>query len=120
MRARLVLFIAAAVVFAPGWHTDNGRRGPDAGVSVAGRILAPTVEEANVASDPAAVKASKRLDRSKPRIGFSKVIAWGSSTSAHPSPDQLWMAAVAVAVLAVAAHRPSTRAPRGPPHVLTV
>jgi hypothetical protein len=120
VRARLVLFIAAAVVFAPGWHTGSDRRAPDAGVSVAGRILAPTVEEANVASDPKAAKASKRLDRSKPRLDLSKVVAWISRTSPHSSPDQLWLVAVAAVVLAVAGRRSSTRAPRAPPHVLTV
>ncbi len=118
MRAKLALLVAAAVVFAPGWPVSDGSAPDPMGEALAGRILAPTVEEANVVSDAAAVKA-KRLERVKPRAGSWKTVAWRSASSAMPAPAPVWGPLLAVVLAAAIALALSTRSPRGPPHVLT-
>jgi hypothetical protein len=119
VRAKLALLVAAAVVFAPGWPPSDGSSVHPAGDSLAGRILAPTVDEANVASDAAAVKA-KRLERVKPRAGSWKTVAGRSASSSLPPPASLWWPLLAVAVAGAIALAPSPRSPRAPPQVLTV
>lgn len=116
---KLVLLVAAAVVFAPGWPISDGSAAGHAGEALAGRILAPAVDEANIASDAAAIKA-KRLERTKSRSGSWEAVAWRSTPSSLPPPPPLWGPLLAVSVAAAIALAPTTTSPRGPPHVLTV
>lgn len=116
---KLVLLVAAAVVFAPGWPISEGSAAGPAGEALAGRILAPTVDEANIASDAAAIKA-KRLERTKPRFGSWKAVAWRSTPSSLQPPPPLWAPLLVVSVAVAIALASSTTSPRGPPHVLTV
>lgn len=53
--SRLVLFVIAAVIFAPGWY-GRGRSEPPLGGDLAARILAPTWDEGAVARAAPEVK----------------------------------------------------------------
>lgn len=119
MRAKLALLAAAAVVFAPGWQVSDVATWRSGGSELAGRILAPTFDEASPASQSDR-GAHKRLDRAKPYEVFSKAFAWQGAASQLPSFEQLCLAVWVVLLLAAVAGLPSTRAPRAPPRFVTV
>jgi hypothetical protein len=119
MQAKLALLVAAAVIFAPGWQASDAVTGRPAGAELAGRILAPTFDEANAASQVHR-GAYKRLERPKPRGVSSKVFAWPTAACELPPLGHLWMAAPLALLLPAVGGALSTRSPRAPPPHLTV
>jgi hypothetical protein len=59
MRSRLALWVAAAIVFAPGWN-GPGQPEPPRGGDLAVRILAPTFDEAQVREVASDIKQQVR------------------------------------------------------------
>jgi hypothetical protein len=55
MRSRFALLVAAAVIFAPGWHGQGPPQRPR-GTDLAARVLAPTVDEGALREATADVK----------------------------------------------------------------
>lgn len=85
MRSRLVLLLAAAVVFAPGWA--GGAPGArDARPSDLARVLAPTFDEAR--SDRSTKQAStKEFDRGKTRsLWHNNVVGLAEARGFQPPP----------------------------------
>lgn len=64
MRARLAMFVAAVIVFAPGASLGDDSPQPPASV-VAARMLAPTFDEPEVAAYHAAALAKKAQEQSQ-------------------------------------------------------
>jgi hypothetical protein len=118
MRAKLALIAAAAAVFAPGWQVSDVATGRSVGAELAVRILALTFDEASAASQSDR-GTHKRLDRGKAREVSSKGLVWQGAASQLPSLVQRSHAGGTV-LLAGVAGLPSTRAPRAPPHFVTV
>ncbi|HEV2756557.1 MAG TPA: hypothetical protein VG318_12375 [Actinomycetota bacterium] len=118
MRPKLALLVAVAVVFAPGWPASHDGGVATAGEALAGRILAPTVEEADVASGKTTVQ-DKRLERANPRSGSSNAIGWRSAAS-PPRPSASWGSLPSLPVAGAAARAPSAMSTRAPPHELPV
>ncbi|HZJ51783.1 MAG TPA: hypothetical protein VFF07_13290 [Actinomycetota bacterium] len=79
MRSRFALFVAAAVIFAPGWHGQD-RPQPLRGSDLAASVLAPTVDEGAISE--AAANATHQLGgrhtkRWRPDITFETVATIG-------------------------------------------
>jgi hypothetical protein len=115
MRFELALLTAAAVIFAPGWQAPI-TSSSSSGVELAGRILAPTFDEASAAS-PADRVAYERLEGT--HGVSSKALAWYAA-SALPPVQHIQLALAVVLLLALVAVTPATRSPRAPPHPITV
>ena len=78
MRSRFALFVAAAVIFAPGWH-GQGRPQPLRGSDLAASVLAPTVDEGAIreAAANAHQLGGRHTKRWRPGITFEAVAAIG-------------------------------------------
>jgi hypothetical protein len=115
VRAKLALLAVTALVFAPGWGTDPAPH--DAGATeLAGRILAPTVDEASSISqlDP------HRQQRGKLRSSYAKEFA-SMPTGTQLLPDgDLWVAVLVTICISVLTGNAYVRPARGPPHLVTV
>jgi hypothetical protein len=77
MRSRVAIVIAAAVVFAPGWHGQAAPRHAEGSALVA-RVLAPTVDEGTLQEAAADVKhqlSGRQLKRWRPNLTFMATIA---------------------------------------------
>ena len=116
MRTKLALLAVAAIVFAPGWGSGDAISGNDSSSDLAGRILAPTVEEAS--AQPQAKKGfPKRIDL-EPRLSGKAepgVIHLGRGGV----PALVGLVAAAVALLSFE-ELPGLRPQRAPPYLLTV
>jgi hypothetical protein len=79
MRSRFSLLIAAAVVFAPGWHGPEAPQRPR-GSDLVARVLAPTVEEGAVREAVADVMrqlGDQQARIRRPGITFESVASLG-------------------------------------------
>ena len=99
MRVKLALLAAAAVVFAPGWQASEGVIKSSAGAELAGRILAPTFDEASAASRGDR-GAYKQLERAKGLALFSKAMVWRSAATELAPLYHLWVAVLVGFLLA--------------------
>ena len=81
MRSRVAILIAAAVVFAPGWHRQAAPRHVEGGALVA-RVLAPTVDEGlqEAATDVKHQLGVRQLKRWHPSL--TSVGTFGASVAA--------------------------------------
>lgn len=80
MRSRFALFVAAAVVFAPGWHGQD-RPQPLRGSDLAASVLAPTVDEGAIseaAADATYQLGGRHAKRWRPGITFEAVATIGA------------------------------------------
>lgn len=116
MRARLVLLLAAAVVFAPGWGDGEALWGSNTASDLAGRVLAPTFDEASVER----VRKPALVDGSKFRTFSNKVVV-DVANSPDSDPRIRFVLTTVVGVAAIATRRVATFRPqRAPPSLLTV
>jgi hypothetical protein len=82
MRSRVAILIAAAVVFAPGWHRQAAPRHVEGSALVA-RVLAPTVDEGTLQEAATNVKHQlgvRQLKRWDPSL--TSVGTFGASVAA--------------------------------------
>ena len=118
MRARVALLLTAAIVFAPGWGGAEAvaTQGPLS--DLAGRILAPTFDDAN--SDVRSKGAvAKRFERGKLQTSLSNAASAIAASRPRP-PRELVLAALAVFALLTSLRFSIPQTPRAPPHLLTV
>ncbi len=116
MRARLAVFLAAVVVFAPGWGSEQFAGGKRPSAEVGARMLAPTFDEAAERGG----SFLKRLDRLSPTGEPNKLVPWASSTTAPNPPMGVLLTALIVLALLSATDPLRSRTERAPPHLLTV
>jgi hypothetical protein len=116
VRPKLAVFLAVAVVFAPGWGGHQLAGGERPSAEVGARMLAPTFEEATDRGS----SVLKRLDRSSP-IGKSNKLVWWvtSPTPIIPFLGPLLAALIAIALIS-ATEALRSRSERAPPLLLTV
>jgi hypothetical protein len=118
LRRSLVLLAGAVLIFAPGWGGEASVSLPTTASDVAGRILAPTFDEASVERTGTGT-FEKRMNRAKP-YGHSSKIAPSVSGAAQMQPPAQFLLASLVALILVASRRlPNLQAQRAPPHLLT-
>jgi hypothetical protein len=75
MRLRLAPLVAAAIIFAPGWHGQGPRQHPG-GSDLAARVLAPTVDEGAIregAEDVGHQLDGRQAKRWRPAVTFGAV-----------------------------------------------
>lgn len=113
MRSRFALFLAAAVVFAPGWGGDEPLSRIGTSSDLAARVLAPTFKEAS-AERSAKQAPTKELD-GKTRSLWHRHIA-GVAGGGGLQPPTLVLLAAVVALTAVATRQARFLRPqRAPP-----
>lgn len=91
MDLRFPLLVAAAVIFAPGWHGQEPPQHPR-GSDLAARVLAPTVDEGAIREAAADVKhqlGGRHTRRWRPDVTF-EAVAFGVGALA---PVIFWLAA---------------------------
>ena len=116
MRSRFVLFLVAALVFAPGWGDESlSRLGTSS--DLAARALAPTFEEAN-AERTAKQTVTRELD-GKTRSLWHTHLA-GVAAGAGFQPPSLVLLAAAIGLAIVAARQARFFQPQRAPPRLTV
>ena len=79
MRSRFALLVAAAVVFAPGWHGQDPPQHPR-GSELAARVLAPTVGEGafrEIAADAKHQLGGRQAKRWRPGNTFEFITTFG-------------------------------------------
>jgi hypothetical protein len=120
LRAKLALFLAAAVVFAPGWGaSDPAIRSMSGGEALTARILAPTVDGTRIGAK-AESSSYEVLDLAKHRPGSNKLVGLVLPPVPVPTPNQLCFAGLVSLVLIVVQRPARFQSPRSPPHLLTV
>lgn len=114
MRSRLVLLLAAAVVFAPGWVGGASAARDGSSSDLAARVLAPTFDEAT--ADRTTRQASdKQLDRGKTRSLWHNNVG-GLADADGFAPPLLVLLAAVIGLAAPATLRPQRFRPqRAPP-----
>jgi hypothetical protein len=79
MRSRFPLLIAAALVFAPGWHGQEAPHYPR-GSDLAARVLAPTVDEGAIreaTTDAAHQLGARQAKRWRPSFSLAGALTLG-------------------------------------------
>lgn len=118
MRSRLVLLLAAAIVFAPGWVGSASAARDGSSSDLAARVLAPTFDEAT--ADRTTKRAStKQLDRSHSRSLWHKNVI-GFADAGGFAPPLLVLLAAVIGLTAAATLRPHLFRPQRAPPPLTV
>ena len=84
-RARLAVFVAAAIVFAPGAGPGDGSP-QKPGSDVAARMLAPTFDEPQVAAYPSATLAKKAKEQARRLSGALLALALLVGAACLPEP----------------------------------
>jgi hypothetical protein len=116
MRSRFALFIAAAIVFAPGWHGQDPPQ-PLRGSDLAASVLAPTVDEGAVSETSKDAKAQlggRHTKRWRKGITFEAVASIGVGGLA---PGIFWLITSHFRPL-LGLHRLRFRFSRAPPRLL--
>lgn len=118
MRSRLVLLLAAAVVFAPGWAGGASAAQDGGSTDLAARVLAPTFDEAT--AERTTRKASdKQLDRGRTRgLWHNNVLTLADADGFEPPSLVLLTAVTGLAVAATL--RPQRLRPQRAPPLQTV
>ena len=115
MRSRFVLFLAAVVVFAPGWGAEAPLSRLGTSSDLAARVLAPTFEEAK--AERTAKQAPTRELEGKTRSLWHTHLAGVTEGSGLQPPPLVLLAAV-IGLAAVAARQPGFFRPqRAPPRL---
>ena len=113
MRSRFALFIAAAIVFAPGWHGQD-RPQPLRGSDLAASVLAPAVDEGAISETAANAThqlGGRHAKRWRPGITFEAVAAIG--VGGLPLAI-FWLIGICAAPL-IGLYRPRFHLSRAPP-----
>jgi hypothetical protein len=79
MRLRVALLVAAAVIFAPGWHGHGRPQNPRAS-DLAARVLAPTVDDGAIREAAADVRdqlGGRQTKRWRPGITLEAAATFG-------------------------------------------
>jgi hypothetical protein len=115
VRAKLAVFLVAAVVFAPGWGGEHfvGRNRPPA--EVGARMLAPTFDEADRSGS-----VLKWLDQLSPTRNTNKLVPWTSSEAPPEPPSEVLLAALTALALLTTIELARPRHGRAPPYVLSI
>lgn len=114
MRAKLAVFAAAAVVFAPGWGAEGIPQQKPSPSDVAARMLAPTFEEADRSTS-----VKKRSERPKPRDTGNNYLSFLTVSSEPEPPRELILSAIVAFAFVTACQSRRTRSRRAPPLLLT-
>lgn len=118
MRSKLVLLLAAAVVFAPGGNAGEGFSHSKTPSELAGRVLAPTFTAANTERVWKPV-VTRELVSPKARSDSNRDLVGMMDGARINGPAALLLAAVGAAIALAARRLRDCRAKRAPP-VLTV
>ena len=117
MRTKLVLLAVTALVFAPGWGADPAPHRPEAS-ELAGRILAPTVDEARSTSQ--LDRTAHGQQRAKLRTSYGKeLVSMPAATPLHPNGD-LWVVVLIAICIPALSVKVFERSARAPPRLLTI
>jgi hypothetical protein len=114
MRARLAIFVAAAIVFAPGASSGSGSLQPPA-IDVAARMLAPTFDDLEVAAYQAAAYAKKAQEQG--RRHFPALLALAALAGAFSFINSRFADLLTERIQRQIRRVASSHRDRGPPHL---